>query len=203
MTNLFQKAKRVRNFPLLSVRVLQELMPGGFLSASNHLKKQRLIKEIQMEKKFEIFVETGTNEGAMIEAIKTCFNQIYSIELDIELFHKAQSRFASETHIHIFQGDSGTVLQKTLKSITTPALFWLDAHYSGGVTAKAESETPILKELDLVFAHPVKDHIVVIDDAWSFGTIKDYPSLSELKKFVKRKSPLTTVSVTKGMLVLR
>lgn len=202
MANFFQKAKRVRNFPLLSIRVLQEMLPGGFLSSTNHLKKQNLIKQIQKERGLKIFVETGTNEGAMIDAVKNCFDQIYSIELDTDLFRKARDRFSSEKHIQIFQGDSGAVLKTTLELITAPTLFWLDAHYSGGVTAKADSETPVLKELDLIFGHPVKGHIVVIDDAWSFGTIKDYPSMAELKRFVKAKSPMTKVEVKQGMIVL-
>lgn len=201
--SVFQKAKRVRNFPLLFVRLIQESFPGGFLTATNHLKKQNLIKVFQREQGFKIFVETGTNEGVMVQAVKDCFEQIYSIELDTELHRRAKERFASEKHIEILQGDSGSVLKTLMQKINAPALFWLDAHYSGGVTAKADVETPILKELDLVFSHPIKEHVIVIDDAWSFGTIKDYPSMGELRRFVESKSPQTNVEVRNGMIVLR
>lgn len=203
MENLFQKLKRVRNFPLLTLRVIQEMMPGGFLTESNHLKKQTLIKEIQKERGFKTFVETGTNQGVMIEAVKNCFDSIYSIELDTDLFLKAKQRFSSDQHIHLFQGDSGKVLKEVLDIISTPTLFWLDAHYSGGVTAKAESETPILQELNLIFNHSSKGHVVLIDDAWSFGTIKDYPSLPELRRFVKSKNSQTKVEINKGMILIR
>ena len=200
MENLFQKLKRVRNLPLLSIRVMQEMLPGGFLTATNHSKKQNLIKKIQSERGFKTFIETGTNEGVMIDAVKDRFDQIYSIELDTDLYTRSKARFSSNQHIHILQGDSGELLGKVLADVSTPSIFWLDAHYSGGITAKTESETPILKELTVIFNHDVKGHVILIDDAWSFGTIKDYPSMSELRRFVKSKRPQIKVEVQNGII---
>jgi 16S rRNA A1518/A1519 N6-dimethyltransferase RsmA/KsgA/DIM1 with predicted DNA glycosylase/AP lyase activity len=69
---------------------------------------------------------------------KKKFKRIWSIELDKILFELARKKFQSESHIKIIQGDSGTVLPELLNKLTDPDIFWLDAHYSGGKTAKVE-----------------------------------------------------------------
>jgi hypothetical protein len=57
---------------------------------------------------------------------------------------------------------------RVLASIQQPALFWLDAHYSGGVTALGDTVSPISSELDVVLGHAVKGHVVLVDDAREF-----------------------------------
>src|ERR1035437_6144808 len=197
---LAEKLQRVRNLPLLSIRVIPEMMPGGFLSSTSHAKKQEIIRAIQKENNFKTFIETGTNEGEMVAAIRDCFERIYSIELDATLFARAKERFRNGSHIEIIQGNSGEVLEKILKTISSPCLFWLDAHYSGGTTAKSDSETPILAELEQILRHEVKTHVVLIDDAWCFGTMKDYPTLAQLRRFVASKTVHAMVKVTKGII---
>ena len=59
-------------------------------------------------------------------------------------------------HVTIFQGDSATVLPKLLATIQEPCLFWLDGHYSGGITALGKSITPILDELQTISPTPPK-----------------------------------------------
>jgi hypothetical protein len=71
-----------------------------------------------------------------------------------------------------------------LSSINEPILFWLDGHYSGGETAKGEANTPILKELEFILRHPIKNHVILIDDARCFIGENDYPTLRELAVFV-------------------
>jgi hypothetical protein len=68
-------------------------------------------------------------------------------------------------------------------------LFWLDAHYSGEGTALADSETPVLSELDCIFSHAVKGHVILIDDARCFDGKGDYPSLPEIKTYVSERRP--------------
>jgi hypothetical protein len=65
-------------------------------------------------------------------------------------------------------------------------LFWLDGHYSGGVTGIGSLETPIIKELQTIFNHPLsKKHVILIDDARLFNGTRDYPKIEELQVFVK------------------
>jgi hypothetical protein len=83
----------------------------------------------------------------------------------------------------IFQGDSAMQISKIIKMIDEPALFWLDAHFSQGITAKGTVVTPILNELEQILRRPFKD-VILIDDAESFDGTNGYPTTAQLEKFV-------------------
>jgi len=146
--------------------------------------KQNIVRKHARQYDINTFIETGTYLGDMIWAMRSMFLKIYSIELDELLFTKAKKRFSKFQHINILKGDSGVVLKEILDDIKVPCIFWLDGHYSGGITAKGELETPILKELKVIMSHHVKSHIILIDDARCFIGKNDYPALEELKKIV-------------------
>ena len=137
----------------------------------------------------KIFIETGTFLGETIEVVRKLFNEIYSIELNKAYYLKAKQRFIKFKHINIIQGDSSVELPKILSNISHPCLFWLDAHYSGGNTAKGKLETPIMKELHFILNHPNQDHIILIDDAQKFIGEDDYPTIAELKQMINEEYP--------------
>src|SRR3989339_796179 len=84
----------------------------------------------------------------------------------------------------ILYGDSSNKLNKVIKKQKTPALFWLDAHYSGGITTKKEKETPIREELAQIFNNFKTGNIILIDDARLFVGKRDYPRIEEIKKMI-------------------
>jgi len=90
-----------------------------------HLIKQETVKEYAYKFSTEIFIETGTYHGAMILGTKKIFNQIYSIELDKDLYLKAKKLFRKYDNIHILQGDSSKVLPELLDKIKKPCYFGL------------------------------------------------------------------------------
>ena len=149
-----------------------------------HSVKKQVIKEYAKKHSINLFVETGTFHGQMIHAVKDIFDEIYSIELSEDLYEKARDRFKPFKHISIIQGDSGKVLPSIIAKISEPCLFWLDGHYSEGVTARGDKDTPILQELRHIFEHKVKKHVILIDDARCFAGANDYPTIEELKSFV-------------------
>lgn len=153
-----------------------------------HLIKQRMILDALDQYKPGILVETGTLLGDMVEAMKSRFQRIYSIEISPELARRAKQRFAGDSHVEIIENDSAIALKELVPMLDAPALFWLDGHYSGGNTGKGEKETPIMEELETVLASALP-HVVLVDDARCFGTEKDYPSLAELETFVKSRRP--------------
>lgn len=148
------------------------------------LLKQLTVKEYARRFSILTFVETGTYLGAMVHATRGEFRRVFSIELDRRLYELAEQKFSRFLHISIIHGDSGEVLPDVLDAITEPCLFWLDAHYSGGITAKGKSETPILQELHYILNHSIKNHVVLIDDACLFTGRNGYPSLEELRGLV-------------------
>lgn len=126
--------------------------------------------------------------GDTVYAVKDTFNKIYSIELDEKLSIIA-GKIAKYPHIELFHGDSGDLLSKIINNIAEPCLFWLDAHYSGGITAKACRETPIIKELCCILSHAVKNHCILIGDARCFNGQNGYPSIEGLKEYTLTTRP--------------
>lgn len=137
-----------------------------------------------------ILIETGTYLGEMVNYVKNNFLHIYSIELSELLADEAKKKFNKFNHIEIINGDSGLVLPKILEKTGDKKIFWLDAHYSSGVTALSDNfgDTPILKELEIIFDNWVDGSIVLIDDARLFNGTNNYPTFDFLLKYVLEKN---------------
>jgi hypothetical protein len=192
MTNLAATLKSIlRRTPLYKLsqvyreeKLYREWIKGGRPIPPPDFVKQRTVKEFAGRFGLHMFVETGTFMGDMVYAVRSIFDEIHSIELGMELYQNAKERFAGQNHITILQGDSGRVLGEVLSRVKRPCLFWLDAHYSAGITAKGDSAAPISKELALISQHPLKrDHVILIDDARCFTGEGDYPSVHCLRKW--------------------
>lgn len=163
---------------------LREWEAKGRPAPPPHILKQRVLREHSQKYGLRTLVETGTYCGDMVEAMRGAFDRIYSIELSEELWRKAKTRFDGQRHIEILHGDSGKVLKDLMKRIDGPSLFWLDGHYSAGVTAKGDKDTPIYEEFEHILGAPDRRHVVIVDDARLFGTDAAYPSLDELRAFI-------------------
>ena len=160
-----------------------------------HMLKQEILRGYIEKYDLKIMVETGTYFGDMVEALRKSLSRVYSIELSEYFASEAQRRFKSTDNVVILHGDSGKEIEKVLKQITLPTLFWLDGHYSAGLTAKGESETPIFEELTHIFKAPDLRHVILIDDARAFGKIPDYPTLDQLNSFIQSKRSNLEIAV--------
>ncbi|MHC4748857.1 MAG: hypothetical protein ACYTFW_03185 [Planctomycetota bacterium] len=162
----------------------------GAVAPMPNLGKQQVVIEYIKKYSPAVFIETGTYKAKMVYAVMPYINQIYSIELDQTHYQNACKRFAGYPNIHIIQGQSGEVLPQVIKKNDKPCLFWLDAHYSGGSTAKADLETPIMQEIESILSHPYSsEHIVLIDDARCFVGENDYPTIQALEEFIRKSCP--------------
>ena len=146
--------------------------------------KHRTIRAYTEQFGLRVFIETGTYYGDTVEAVKRLFDSVYSIELSRDLHAGAVKRFRTDRHVHLIWGDSGEQIGTLMNDINQPALFWLDGHYSGGETARGESDTPIFKELTHILTAQDLGHVILIDDAHCFGNDPGYPALDALKEFV-------------------
>ena len=144
-----------------------------------HVAKQNIIKYYATKFSLQNFIETGTYMGEMIDGVPNNFSKIISIEFDPALADRAKNKFSSYGHVTILQGDSGQVLPSVISNMTGTCLFWLDAHYSGGVTSQGDLETPIAKELKVLLDHPCSEHVIFIDDAHEFMGQNNYPTLGQ------------------------
>jgi hypothetical protein len=148
--------------------------------------KHLTIKKFAVLHNIKILVETGTYLGETLEACKSHFKQLISIELDQNLYQVAVEKFANDKQIQICQGDSGQLIENILNDINQPCLFWLDGHYSEGITAKGDLNTPVMNELKHILNHHIKSHVILIDDARCFIGKDDYPTIPYLINFVKQ-----------------
>jgi hypothetical protein len=168
---------------------------SGFPVPPPHIVKQITIGEYFDKYGYNTFVETGTGKGDMVVAQKARFERIFSIELGVDLFKKAQKRFSNDGNVQIVQGDSGKVLPMVLNDLDEPAIFWLDGHYSSGDTAKGEKDCPIFEEMDAIFNAGKYNHVILIDDARLFNGGGDYPTVEELTEYVSGKNEKYKVEV--------
>jgi hypothetical protein len=157
--------------------------------------KQRIVTAFARKYQTRVLVETGTFMGDMIFAQRKNFKHIHTIELSEEYFRKAKKKFEKDPHIKIYQGDSPVVLRMIMPMIKERALFWLDAHYSVDVFARGNSDCPLFAELDVLFAHNNKEHIILIDDARDFTGRGDYPTVEAVIEYFKQKAPSYQVKV--------
>jgi hypothetical protein len=147
-----------------------------------HLVKQRVIPEYAQKFRLRTLVETGTNFAHMLYVQKGHFKEIYSIELDPWKVESARRKFANHPNIHVLEGDSGEVLPRLLPALKEPCLFWLDGH-------DFDVSTPVKKELEALYKHPIQDHVLLVDDARWFDGRTDYPTLEEMRAQVARDYP--------------
>ena len=156
----------------------------------DHLSKRNVVEQYMKNPSLEVFIETGTYKGDMIYGALRRFKDIFSIELNEHLYSRAWKRFSGYPNVHILQGQSSEVLPKILNKISKPCLFWLDAHWSGGSTARADIQTPIMQEMQCILEHTTAaDHVVLIDDARCFTGDSDYPTLARLESFIRNFYP--------------
>ena len=151
-----------------------------------HLIKQTAVREYAKRFHLPILIETGTQYGQMINAMRKYFREIYSIELDDTMYALAIKNFASQKHIHLLHGDSAVELPKLLPSISEPCLLWLDGH---------SDKTPIIDELRAVFSHGPCKQVILIDDAHCFGSSKFYPAMDAVRELTAQHWPGATVEV--------
>jgi hypothetical protein len=153
-----------------------------------HLIKQKTIAEFRQRFGLKVMVETGTNVGNMINVQKDHFREIYSIENNPWYAARAKRIFAKYPHIHTYEGDSGKVLPTIMPVLHEPCLFWVDAHW-GKVSA------PIKEEMECIYRHPIRNHVLLIDDARWFDGEGDYYSVQDLRDHAAVEFPGAVVEV--------
>lgn len=134
----------------------------------------------------KVFIETGSYAGEGIRnAIFAGYKDIHSIELADKYYQYCKSYFKYIDWVNLYLGDSVEQLPNILNKLETSATFWLDAHYSGGDTAFKEVLTPLMRELDIIKGHKIKNHTIIIDDLREWRT--DYPAIGFGIEDIKRK----------------
>jgi len=130
-----------------------------------------------------IFIETGTHYGGTTKWAADHFHKVHTIELSEYLYNHTKDELISKGNILPYLGDSRFILPQILKAENTNIVFWLDGHYSGGITDGAEDPCPLLDELNAISPRD-NDDVVIIDDARLCGKAGGFPPIAEIHKLV-------------------
>jgi hypothetical protein len=147
--------------------------------------------------RIDTFIQTGTYRGDTLASVRSQFSRLISIELSSEFALEARRRFAGDDAVTIIEADMARGLKEAFNlAAQKPALFWLDAHYSGGPTAKGAENTPIICEIRQIIDQRQGRDVILIDDARFFwkipesfvdhDTIRGYPLLNEVADVLAR-----------------
>lgn len=139
---------------------------------------EAVVAALQKRLQLDCFVETGTYRGDTAAWAATCFARVITIELSPAYHLAAVERFRRQGAVQPLVGDSKAVLAKVLTDRSSPALFWLDAHWSGLDTAGKGDECPLLEEVRLINGTTVP-HVVLVDDARLFAAPPPRPHCAE------------------------
>jgi hypothetical protein len=128
-----------------------------------------------------VAIETGTYLGDSACLLGEEFKKCYTIELDAALAANAIRRFGSNPKVEVLHGTTREVLPKVLTEIDAPLFVWLDAHYSGGITAGEQDKCPVIAEINSIdMVRQSINTIVLIDDARGFLGQNEWPYLSDV-----------------------
>jgi hypothetical protein len=128
---------------------------------------EELIYQLQSRFRIPNFIETGTYRGNTAYWASRHFSHVYSIEFAQDLYEEAVRKYSSSANITFLLGDSRTKLKKIISDLREPAVFWLDAHWSGGATFGEHEQCPILQEISALNASS-HSNVILIDDARLF-----------------------------------
>jgi hypothetical protein len=123
-----------------------------------------------------VLVETGTYKGDGVQAaLNAGFERVISFEVVESLYQEAQLRFKDDARVQLVHGSSARLLYENIRTITEPITFWLDGHYSTGVTGyDPDYICPLLQELEQIKRHG-SHHTILIDDRRLFHRIQGAP----------------------------
>jgi hypothetical protein len=168
------------------VRRFATLIHGFLLNRSQTTPhaKRTLIRDLLREHPRSIAIETGTYLGDTTLLLSKKCRSVTSIEFSPELARKARERFRRSDGVVIVEGDSGQCLADILSPQVDDVFFWLDAHYSAGITSGLPNLAPLAQEIEVIANWSTgKQFTIAIDDAHELGSI-GYPSEEEVRSLI-------------------
>lgn len=122
---------------------------------------------LQNSMNLSIAVEGGTYNGGTSLLMSKFFEKVYTIEKSEKMYEIGEKKLGHIKNVTRLFGDTRRHLPDIVGS-NDNILFWLDAHWSGGVTYGVEDECPLLDELGTIFSAKLTNFAIMIDDARLF-----------------------------------
>jgi hypothetical protein len=170
-------------------RSLSDWKKRDFLENSPQMVKQKVFLKYGI--KDAIWVETGTYLGTTTSYLSGLFPQVYTLEPEPMLYAAACKRF-KEKNVTLFNDVSENIFPSLLPKLSGNVNFWLDGHYSAGITFKGEKDCPVEDELIAIEKnfYNFDQLTILIDDVRCFlpnnSSYTDYPSIDYLVDWARR-----------------
>lgn len=147
----------------------------------------------------KILIETGYWMGEGVErAFQSGFQKVYTCDINPDFIASAKEKFKSKNVVAEVE-ESQDFLKKVLDEIDEKVVIFLDAHFMpdstgqkfGKISMKEGIDPcPLMKELEIIKTHSIKNHVILIDDFQCFGTwIFDNLEFDEVYDYVKTINP--------------
>lgn len=142
-----------------------------------------LIEYLEMKeyKHIKNFVETGTYKADTTLMVSKHFKNVYTTEIVPALHNqsKERARQAGIENITFLLGDSVELLKDITPRVVQGAVFFLDAHQSGGDTSNnGKNHVPLFQELDVILSNKVGPSIYIVDDLRLFDKFWDWVGIT-------------------------
>lgn len=148
----------------------------------------RFIKEAVLRKHCVLgaqWVETGTYLGKTTEFLMGFSPEVFTIEPESRLYESAAKRFKN-SNVEVLNGVSEEIFPELLPQLGGDINFWLDGHYSAGITYQGAKDCPLEDELDSIETNLSNFGriSILVDDVRCFlpenDGYPDYPSVDYL-----------------------
>lgn len=124
-------------------------------------------KWLQNSMNLSVAVEGGTYNGGTSLLMSKFFEKVYTIEKSEKMYEIGEEKLGHIKNVKRLFGDTRSHLPDIV-GYNDNILFWLDAHWSGGMTYGEEDECPLLDELGAIFSADLTNFAIMIDDARLF-----------------------------------
>ncbi|MFC2057349.1 hypothetical protein ACFLR6_00250 [Campylobacterota bacterium] len=164
-------SNRIRNY-----REIRAWGKQGYLDNAPQFVKQNIFLKYSLPN--TQWIETGTYLGTTTEFLVDNFTKVYTIEPETTLYQRAIKKFTGK-NVELFNDVSESVFPTLLPKISGNCNFWLDGHYSAGITFQGEQNCPLEDELSAIELNLSNfDKIaILIDDVRHIYDDAKYPSI--------------------------
>jgi hypothetical protein len=125
------------------------------------------LRKANRYKNIKFFVEGGTYLADSTMLASKHFDHVYTIEIAEKLYNDAKQRGEREgaTNVTFLLGDTVKLIGGIAEQVKEGAVYFLDAHISGGITGwNGTQRVPIFEELEEILKHQHGPSIFIIDD---------------------------------------
>ena len=133
-----------------------------------------LIKKLTQTYQIDNFVETGTFYAETAIWASKYFRKVFTIEYSRDLYEKAINKFNRIDNVEFNWGDSRGELRNIVEKLNGSSVFWLDAHWSGGLTYGKNDQCPLIEEINILNCSK-SENFIFIDDARLFTSPPQHP----------------------------